>query len=76
MAITFHCEHCGHEHDPKSGHMLTVHHLDDVPANCDDDNLVALCQRCHLHFQSRFGKTLTRQVWLFDEPGWLSKRRT
>lgn len=29
--------------------VLTVHHLDGNPANSyDDDNLVALCQKCHL----------------------------
>ncbi|MCK5772022.1 hypothetical protein [Algiphilus sp.] len=28
--------------------VLTIAHLDDPdPANCDDDNLAALCQRCH-----------------------------
>lgn len=28
--------------------VLTVAHLDDAdPANCSDDNLAALCQRCH-----------------------------
>jgi hypothetical protein len=29
---------------------LTVAHLDHNPANCDDDNLLALCQRCHLMY--------------------------
>jgi|GEM_PF-1158174 len=48
------CEHCGHPHDPASGHTLTVHHLDGNPANCAEDNLVALCQRCHLHVQATF----------------------
>lgn len=28
--------------------VLTVHHLDGDPTNCDRDNLIALCQRCHL----------------------------
>ncbi|GAH88897.1 unnamed protein product, partial [marine sediment metagenome] len=28
--------------------MLTVHHLDGNKANCEDWNLAALCQRCHL----------------------------
>lgn len=27
--------------------VLTVAHLDHTPENCADDNLVALCQRCH-----------------------------
>lgn len=31
---------------------LTVAHLDQDPRNCDDDNLVALCQRCHLGYDA------------------------
>lgn len=27
--------------------ILTVAHLDHIPENCADDNLKALCQRCH-----------------------------
>ncbi len=34
------CEHCGHVHEVASGYVLTVHHLDGDPANCDDSNLV------------------------------------
>lgn len=48
----WHCEHCGHKHDPEHGYTLTVHHLDGVKSNCDYTNLVALCQRCHLHIQA------------------------
>lgn len=35
--------------DPISGNrvVLTVAHLDHTPENCDDDNLLAMCQRCH-----------------------------
>ena len=47
------CERCGHAHDVASGHVLTVHHLDGVKSNCQDWNLAALCQRCHLHIQSK-----------------------
>lgn len=28
--------------------VLTVAHLDNVPENCTDENLLALCQSCHL----------------------------
>jgi len=31
----------------KLRHYLTVAHLDHTPENCADDNLKALCQRCH-----------------------------
>jgi hypothetical protein len=27
--------------------VLTVAHLDHTPENCADDNLKAMCQRCH-----------------------------
>lgn len=33
--------------------VLTVAHLDHNPANCDDNNLAALCQRCHLRYDAR-----------------------
>jgi hypothetical protein len=49
-AAGWRCSRCG---DPHSypGHILTVHHIDGDPANCDRRNLVALCQSCHLHVQ-------------------------
>ena len=52
------CQHCDHPHDPQSGRTLTVHHLDGAPGNCADDNLVALCQKCHLHVQAVTGQIL------------------
>ncbi|MFB9618855.1 hypothetical protein [Brooklawnia cerclae] len=30
--------------------VLTVAHLDHAPEHCDDDNLRAMCQGCHLHY--------------------------
>jgi hypothetical protein len=30
--------------------ILTVAHLDHTPENCADDNLKAMCQRCHLRY--------------------------
>ena len=65
------CEHCGHPHDPEHGYTLTVHHLDGNPANCAPENLVALCQRCHLHIQARY---IPGQQFLFDPPQWAVKR--
>ncbi len=66
------CEHCGHPHDPTSGYTLTVHHLDGNPAHCTPDNLVALCQRCHLHVQA---KHAPGQLPLpgIDPPRWLTR---
>jgi NAD-dependent dihydropyrimidine dehydrogenase PreA subunit len=44
------CEQCGADcWDPISRqNILTVHHIDHNPANCDPDNLIALCAVCHL----------------------------
>lgn len=41
----------GHPH-PVTGSrvVLTVAHLDHTPENCSDDNLKAMCQRCHLNY--------------------------
>lgn len=47
------CERCGRRHDPAAGYCLTVHHLDGNKANCEEWNLAALCQRCHLSVQGR-----------------------
>ncbi len=46
------CERCKKYHSPNDGYTLTVHHLDLNPSNCEDWNLAALCQRCHLKVQS------------------------
>ena len=32
--------------------VLTVAHLDHQPENCEDDNLRAMCQRCHLTYDA------------------------
>ena len=32
--------------------VLTVAHLDHTPEHCDDDNLKAMCQRCHLAYDA------------------------
>jgi len=47
------CERCQHAHETTTGYVLTVHHLDGDKANCEDWNLAALCQRCHLRIQAR-----------------------
>jgi 5-methylcytosine-specific restriction endonuclease McrA len=66
------CEHCDHPHEVETGYVLTVHHLDDDKANCARENLVALCQRCHLHFQHRFKPG--QIVMAFYLPAWMAKR--
>lgn len=52
------CEECGAVHGqphPVTGSrvVLTTAHLDHNPANCTDDNLMALCQRCHLRYDAK-----------------------
>lgn len=38
--------------------VLTIAHLDDPnPMNCDDDNLAALCQKCHNVYDNKMRKT-------------------
>jgi 5-methylcytosine-specific restriction endonuclease McrA len=66
------CEHCGHPDDLESGHVLTVHHLDGNKSNCERTNLVAHCQRCHLHFQARF--IPGQIVFDFYRPDWMARR--
>lgn len=50
-----HCEKCGAENykpHPITGSkvILTVAHLDHIKTNNRFDNLMAMCQRCHLHY--------------------------
>lgn len=55
--------------------VLTVHHIDHDPNNCDDDNLIALCAPCHLradaeHHARNAKRTRARragQLWLSSE---------
>lgn len=52
------CEFCGAENykpHPVTGSkvVLTVAHLDHNPQNCTDENLKALCQRCHLTYDAQ-----------------------
>lgn len=52
------CEFCGAlDRQPhpvtRSIVILTVAHLDHTPENCSDDNLKALCQRCHNGYDAK-----------------------
>ena len=52
------CEWCDAENGephPITGSkvVLTVAHLDHTPENCADDNLAALCQRCHNGYDAK-----------------------
>lgn len=52
------CEFCGaldRRAHPVTGSLviLTVAHLNHTPENCSDDNLKALCQRCHNGYDAK-----------------------
>jgi hypothetical protein len=47
------CERCHHANTVEGAYVLTVHHLTGDKSNCEDWNLAALCQRCHLKIQGR-----------------------
>lgn len=64
----WHCERCGAAHSPATGYALTVHHLDNDKSNCEAWNLAALCQRCHLHIQS---KVNFAQSWMLEHSDWM-----
>ena len=63
------CERCNHPHDPSTAHSLTIHHLDCNKSNCEEWNLAALCQRCHLTIQGRVNMF---QEYAFEHTEWMS----
>ena len=62
------CVRCKHPHMPEINYVLTVHHLDMDKTNCEDWNLAALCQRCHLSIQSRVD---FHQFYMLDHSAWM-----
>ena len=52
--------------------VLTTAHLDHTPENCDDNNLRAMCQRCHLAYDRETHRQTRRSRMalgdLFDGP--------
>ena len=61
------CERCGEAHNRRTGHVLTVHHLDGDKGNCADWNLACLCQRRHLHIQA---KVVMSRPYFFEHSEW------
>lgn len=52
------CEWCGTENYvlhpvTKAKVILTIAHLDHTPENCNDENLKALCQKCHNSYDAK-----------------------
>lgn len=54
------CEHCGVPNGSRRENavgkmvtiVLTVAHFDHQPENCADENLAALCQKCHNNYDA------------------------
>lgn len=64
------CEKCGAENynphpDTGSKVILTVAHLDHTPEHCDDENLMAMCQRCHLRYDAHHHKSCEKTEDMF-----------
>jgi|GEM_PF-1728097 len=80
------CEHCGEEfHEGTTiaktarnadgkPRILTVHHLDGNPANCDWTNLLACCQVCHLHIQAVWKPGGVLPAHWEQPPRWIAER--
>lgn len=80
------CEHCGMAFEPGTTRaltarntngrpvVLTTHHLDGNPANCDWRNLLSCCQRCHLHIQARWKPGDVLPLSWPGPPDWLVER--
>lgn len=67
------CEFCGRENhtqyfNEKTGRwvkvVLTIAHLNHQPEDCDEENLKALCQRCHLLYDSEHHRKTAQQTRL------------
>jgi len=62
------CERCGHAHSRDGWRILTVHHLVPDKSLCEDWNLAALCQRCHLHIQAKVNMF---QEYMYPHSEWM-----
>ncbi len=82
----WHCEHCGMEFvvgttkaktarnkDVKPT-IFTVHYLDGDKSNCGDQNLIAVCQRCHLEVQALWEPGEMLPAKWHGVPEWLALR--
>jgi len=65
----YRCEAVNGKDHPITGSrvVLTVAHLDHNPANCADDNLEAMCQRCHLRYDQHHHRACDKTIDLFNK---------
>jgi hypothetical protein len=63
------CEAINYEAHPLTGSkvILTVAHLDHIPENCGDDNLRAMCQRCHNRYDMPMRRAGIRERAFADQ---------
>lgn len=63
------CDAVNYEPHPLTGSkvILTVAHLDHVPENCADDNLKAMCQRCHNRYDMPMRRAGIRERTFADQ---------
>ena len=63
------CDAINYEPHPQTGSkvILTVAHLDHVPENCGDDNLKAMCQRCHNRYDAPMRRAGIRERAFSDQ---------
>ncbi|QFP96850.1 HNH endonuclease [Gordonia phage Mcklovin] len=54
--------HGGNAYGTGSRVILTTAHLDHTPENCDPENLRAMCQGCHLHYDRAHHAETRRQT--------------
>lgn len=47
--------------------ILTVAHLNHKPEDCRDENLEAMCQRCHLNYDSHHHNSCDKTKDFFNE---------
>lgn len=60
-AAGWRCEACDAPHGPSPSILTVDHVVDHDPANVADENLAALCQRCHLRRQGLYPKPATKE---------------
>lgn len=47
--------------------ILTTAHLNHIPEDCDDENLKAMCQGCHLHYDKDHHAETRKQTRLLKQ---------
>ena len=65
------CELCGHKHEVKGWHILTTAHIIPLTMLCEEWNLIAACQRCHIGRVEKISQKLKFLVAMFNEPDFM-----